>query len=207
MELATCLATGLELLGVDSEAAVREKLLRYLMLLEKWNRVYNLTAVRDVNEMVVRHILDSVAILSYVSGSRVLDVGTGAGLPGIPLALLLPAARIVLLDSSAKKTRFVRQAVAELGLANVKVVCERAERFQPARKFDTLVTRAFAPVADILTTSGHLCAPAGHILIMKGTHPEAELVDMPDGYGVAEIKRLRVPGLAAQRHLVIIKPE
>ncbi|MFQ6021580.1 MAG: 16S rRNA (guanine(527)-N(7))-methyltransferase RsmG [Acidiferrobacterales bacterium] len=205
MELAECLATGLDELGLCSTPAAHGKLLQYVRLLEKWNRVYNLTAVRDARAMVTRHILDSAAIVPWVMGPRVLDVGTGAGLPGIPLALLLPATRFVLLDSRAKKSRFVRQVVAELELANVEVVCERAEKFQPAHKFDTLATRALAPITDILATSGHLCAAAGHILIMKGTYPREELTDIPDDYALADIKRLHVPGLAAERHLVIIE--
>lgn len=207
LELIDRLTNGLAKLDLHAAPAVRKKLLHYLRLLEKWNRVYNLTGVRDPCVMVTRHILDSVAILPCVTGPRVLDVGTGAGLPGIPLALLLPAMRFVLLDSSSKKARFVRQAVAELELANVEVVCERAETFQPADRFDTLVARALAPIPSVLATSGHLCNVSGQILVMKGTYPGDELADIPDGYALAGVNRLRVPGLTAERHLVIIKPQ
>ncbi len=207
MELAQRLAIGLEQLGLRPAVAVQEQLLQYVQLLRKWNRVYNLTAVRSAREMVARHVLDSLAILPFVTGPRVLDVGTGAGLPGIPLALMLPTCRVVLLDSRAKKIRFVRQAVAELALANAEVVCERVEQFQPVQKFDTLVTRALAPIPRFLTIGGHLCAASGSILIMKGTYPRQELAAIPEDYAVSEVKRLRVPGLNAQRHLVIIVPQ
>lgn len=207
MELGKRLAAGLEELGLHPPAAVHRRLLQYLRLLQKWNRVYNLTGVRDPHEMLARHILDSFAVLRFVTGSRVLDVGTGAGLPGIPLALMLPASWFVLLDSSAKKTRFVRQVVAELELANVEVVCERAEKFQPPHKFDTLVARALAPIPDVLAASGHLCAASGQILIMKGACPRQELAVIPEGYAVSEVKALRVPRLNAERHLVIILPQ
>ncbi len=198
------LAAGLEELGVAPRAALRRKLLQYLRLLEKWNRVYNLTAVRDPEQMVTRHILDSVAIACFVTGPRVLDVGTGAGLPGIPLALALHSWRFVLLDARAKKTRFVLQAVAELALDNVEVVCARAQTYRPAQPFDTVIARAFAPVTGVLEKSGHLCAAHGRVLIMCGACPRQELTRLPPAYTVAAVEAVRVPGLSAQRHVVLI---
>lgn len=204
MELANRLAVGLRALGLAPSPVVHTKLLQYLKLLQKWNRVYNLTAVRDPHEMVARHILDSLAIVPCIKGCRVADIGTGAGLPGIPLALALPEIRFVLLDRSAKKARFVLQAVTELGLSNVDVVRERAEQYQPTQAFDTLVTRALAPIADVLAAAGHLCADGGRILIMKGGYPTQELASVPAHYRVTEVQALRVPGLNAKRHLVVI---
>lgn len=198
------LTAGLECLGIDPVTDLREKLWQYLRLLEKWNRVYNLTAVRDPQEMVTRHILDSLAIASFVVGPRVLDVGTGAGLPGIPLALVLGSCQFVLLDARAKKLRFVTQAVAELGLDNVEVVRARVETFKPAPPFDTVIARAFASIAQMLEKSGHLCAVQGRILVMKGARPQQELRQVPAPYTVTAVEALQVPGLDAQRHLVVI---
>ena len=203
MELAQQLADGRRALDIACSPDIDAKLLLYLRLLQKWNRVYNLTAVHDLREMVTRHLLDSLAITSYMVG-RVVDVGTGAGLPGIPLALVLPQLRFVLVDSNAKKTRFVVQAVTELGLDNVDVVCERAEEFTPLQAFDTLVVRAFAPIADALAVTSHLCANHGRILIMKGKNPEQELASVPAHYKVMNVHAVRVPGLNAKRHLVVI---
>ena len=203
MELAEQLAAGRRALRIADSPDLDIKLLCYMQLLRKWNRVYNLTAVHDPQEMVIRHLLDSLAIAHHIVG-RVVDVGTGAGLPGIPLALVLPQLQFVLVDSNAKKTRFVVQAVTELGLDNVEVVCARAEEFKPSQAFDTLVVRAFAPIADVLAISNHLCATQGRILIMKGKHPEQELAAVPAHYKVMDVHAVRVPGLNAKRHLVVI---
>ena len=203
MELAEQLATGRRALDIVCSPDTDGKLLHYLRLLQKWNRVYNLTAVHDPREMVTRHLLDSLAITSHMVG-RVVDVGTGAGLPGIPLALVLPQLRFVLVDSNAKKTRFVIQAVTELGLENVDVVCERVEEFEPPQVFDTLVVRAFAPIANVLAVSSHLCANDGRILIMKGKNPKQELASVPAHYKIVDVHAIRVPGLNAKRHVVVI---
>lgn len=205
MTLEKRLEQGLREMGIDLAPVIRQKLLKFLQYLEKWNRTYNLTAVRDPEQMVPRHLLDSLSVLSYLQGSRVLDIGTGAGLPGIPLALARPALAFTLLDSNAKKTRFVTQAVHELGLKNVQVVQERVEKFHPAEKFDTLIARAFASIPDMLAASRHLCAPRGRFLLMKGVFPQEELAVVTDGYQ-AEVKALHVPGLDAARHLVIVTP-
>ena len=185
-------------------AADRQRLLAFVRLLAKWNAAYNLTAVRDPEEMVTRHLLDSLVLLPYVQGPRVLDIGTGPGLPGIPLAVARPDCAFTLLDANAKKTRFVTQAVGELGLKNVEVVQTRVENYRPVEKFDTLVARAFSNIADMLNNAQHLCAPGGRFLAMKGVYPEAELAAIPAGYAVSEVVALKVPGLEAARHLAII---
>ena len=204
-ELRKILDTGLAKLGLDLPEAVREKLIDYVELLAKWNKTYNLTAVRDLAEMVTRHLLDSLAVAPHFHGRRTIDVGTGGGLPGIPLALVFPERQFVLLDSNSKKTRFLIQAKATLGLENVTVVHERIEAFQDDVGFDCIITRAFAPVADILTGSRHLLTPKGEFLAMKGAVPEQELAAMPQGYQLIEVIPLRVPGLEQeQRHLLRI---
>lgn len=181
-------------------------MLRYLELLQKWNRVYNLTGVRDPHAMVTRHLLDSLAISPFLCGPRVLDVGSGAGLPGIPLALARPELVFVLLDASRKKARFLRQAVSALGLANAAVACERAESFAPAERFHSVLARALAPLPAALGMCGRLCVADGRILVMTGTYPGRELDAIPAGFLVTEVRRLEVPRLGAQRHLVVVRP-
>lgn len=201
-ELARQLDAGLLTLGLDPAPPARRRLLDYLALLDKWNRAYNLTAVRDRGQMVVRHLLDSLAIVPYIKGPRIVDVGTGAGLPGIPLAILLPHCQVVLLDSNRKKTRFLSQAVVELQLDNVAVECRRAEEYRPAEGFDTVVTRAFATLAATLAAAGHLCRPDGCLLAMKGRYPAVELAEVAPPYQVLAVEPLQVPGLEAERYLV-----
>lgn len=196
--------SGARAMGLTLAQATVRKLADYIQLLEKWNRTFNLTAVRDPEQMVARHVLDSLSVVRFLHGRRVLDIGTGAGLPGIPLALACPALQFVLLDSNSKKTRFVTQAIAELGLENASVVQERAEKFSTAEKFDTLISRALGGIADMLTSAAHLAAPAGRFLAMKGVYPEEELAALPAGFKVLAVEALTVPGLDAQRHLVII---
>ncbi len=199
------LRQGLQSMGIELPPGTEGRLLDYLQLLEKWNRAYNLTAVRDPDQMIGRHLLDSLAVLPFVHGPRVLDVGTGAGLPGIPLALARPRLDFTLLDSNAKKTRFVTQAVHVLGMANVTVVQTRAEAFEPLQPFDTVIARALASIPDMLAATRHLCAPGGRWLAMKGVFPQEELTGIPAEY-TAEVRPLRVPGLEAARHVVIIEP-
>ena len=205
MKLDKLLRQGLQDMGIDLGIPVQKKLLDFLELLEKWNRSYNLTAVRDPELMVPRHLLDSLTVLPYLQGPRALDIGTGAGLPGIPLALVRPDLEFTLLDSNAKKTRFATQAMHELSLKNVGIVQERVEKFHPATKFDTLIARAFASIPDMLTASRHLCAAHGRFLVMKGVFPQEELAAVTDGYR-AEVKALHIPGLDAARHLVVLTP-
>lgn len=201
--LMSSLQDGVRALGLALAPAAQEKLIAYIELLAKWNQAYNLTAVRDPEQMIARHLLDSLAILPWVRGPRVLDIGSGAGLPGIPLALARPELQFVLLDSNAKKTRFITQALAELGLENVEVVHSRVEKYQPAVPFDTLIARAFAGIADMLGVSAPLCAPGGRWLAMKGVYPQEELAAIPPGYQI-ETQQVQVPGLDAARHVVII---
>lgn len=201
-ELARQLAAGLRDLKLDIASPVRQRLLDYLALLEKWNRAYNLTAVRDRGQMIVRHLLDSLAVVPYIKGPRIVDVGSGAGVPGIPLALVLPRCHVVLLDSNRKKTRFLIQAVAELRLDNVAVECRRAEDYRPAEGFDTVITRAFATLAEMTAAAGHLCRADGCLLAMKGRYPAEELAGIAPPYRVVAVEALQVPGLDAQRYLV-----
>lgn len=203
--LARRLAEGLAALPLVLEARATQQLLAYLQLLDKWSVAFNLTAIRDPEQMVTRHLLDSLSILPWLQGPRVLDVGSGAGLPGIPLAVARPDLAFTLLDANAKKTRFITQAVGELGLKNVEVVQNRAENYRPSATFDTLVSRAFASIADMLAATRHLCAPHGRFLAMKGVYPEKELAAVPAEMAI-ETVALRVPGLAAERHLVILTP-
>lgn len=205
MKLEKRLQQGLHEMGLELPPPAVEKLLNFVQLLEKWNKTYNLTAVRDPEQMVPRHLLDSLSVLPYLQGPRVLDIGTGAGLPGIPLALARPDLEFTLLDSNAKKTRFATQALHELGLKNVAVVQARVEKFHPPEKFDTLIARAFASIPDMLAASRHLCAPNGRFLAMKGVFPQEELAAVTDGYR-AEVKALTIPGLDAARHMVILTP-
>ena len=199
------LAEGLAALSLDLSDHVQHQLIDFLHLLVKWNRAYNLTAVRQPEQMVARHLLDSLVIGPYIQGPRILDVGTGAGLPGIPLALAYPDYQFTLLDSSGKKIRFVTQAVAELGLVNVDVVQSRVEAYQPASRFDTITARAYSSIEELVKQTGHLLAEGGQYLIMKGAYPVAEVEAMPAGYHLEAIHQLQVPRLDAQRHLLVVR--
>lgn len=189
-------------LGLSLDEAASERLAALIRLLDKWNRVYNLTAVRRPEEMVTRHILDSLSVLPYLSGRRLLDVGTGAGLPGLPLAVACPHIAFTLLDANTKKLRFVRQAVAELALDNVEVVHARMQEYQPAQAFDMVISRAVASLDELYRQSVHLLADGGHMLFMKGTLPGPEMADFAPGREALHTESLRIPGLDAQRHLL-----
>lgn len=196
------LLRGLNQLALDPGLA--DPLMAFLNLLEHWNRAYNLTAVRVPVDMVERHLLDSLAIASQVRGPRVLDVGTGAGLPGIPLVLLHPDWELTLLDSGIKKVRFLRQVVLELGLENVHPVHSRVENYHPDQGFDTVISRAFSATADFVALAGHLCAPGGQMLAMKGRHADDDQEALPGSWRVADTLSVQVPGLDARRQLVRI---
>lgn len=178
----------------------------FVALLDQWNRAYNLTAVRDPEAMWVRHIADSLSVLPFVHGATVLDVGTGAGLPGLVLAIADPGRHYTVLDANGKKIRFCEYAIDALGISNATAVQARVEGYRPAAPFDTVVSRAFASLQAFVATSGHLCAPHGALLAMKGTYPEDELAALPPPWRVAGVHRLDVPGLDAERHLVELTP-
>ena len=199
------LALGAAALGLDLDAGQRDRLGRYLALLEKWNRVYNLTAIRERERMVTHHLLDSLAIAAYLRGPRILDVGSGAGLPGIPLAIARPELAVTLLDANRKKAAFMQQAIAELALPNAEVVTVRVESWETVSAFDTIVSRAFAELAELVAASIHLLAPGGAIAAMKGVHPHEEIGRLPAGVQTARVIRLEVPGLEAERHLVMVE--
>jgi len=201
-QAAADLHAGLARLGLEAPA---EPLLAYLRLLARWNRAYNLTSVDEPRAMVTHHLLDSLAVMPAVEGPRVLDVGTGAGLPGIPLALALPACDFTLLDSNSKKTRFVTQAVLELGLRNVTVVHQRVEEYRPPTCFNTVVARAYAALGSWLAQTRIPGCPGGLYLAMKGVFPAAELEGLPEGFVLEGVTPLEVPGLAAARHLVRVR--
>ncbi len=190
---------------LSQEPALAGPLLDYLALLARWNGTYNLTAIRDVREMLAKHLLDSLAMQPFVRDLDTLaDLGTGPGLPGIPLALATPGLRVTLVESNGKKARFLREAVRQLQLGNVQVAESRIEAFRPAAPFTAITARALATLPLILALGGHLLAPAGRLLAMKGVVPADEIAALPPGWQVAAIHPLQVPGLAAERHLLEI---
>jgi len=199
------LERGLEALDLSLSAEQCKKLLQFLKLLTKWNRVYNLTAIRDPQASVSAHLLDSLAVTRYLKSRRILDVGTGAGLPGVPLAIAKPESEFVLLDSSQKKTAFLVQALAELQVGNATVVCERAETWRPAQKFGCIVCRALARLAEFVDLTKHLLASGGMFAAMKGAYPHEEIAQLPAEYRVTQVLPLAIPGLNARRHLVLIE--
>jgi len=189
-------------------AEQHEKLLNYIELLHKWNQTYNLTSVRDPQDMITQHILDSLSITPYLHGKRLLDVGTGAGLPGIPLAITQPGRHFTLLDSNGKKTRFLIHAQQQLGLNNIEVVQTRVEQYQPEYCFDSIMSRAFSMIKDFLEKTEHLCRKDGHFLAMKGQYPAEELNKLGKQFTVKEAHSIKVLHLDAQRHLIeIVKSE
>jgi 16S rRNA (guanine527-N7)-methyltransferase len=203
---AATLERGLAALGLELDPAQCAALLRFADLLQRWNRVYNLTAVRDPVATVTRHLLDALAVVPYLPPGRLIDVGSGAGLPGIPLAIALPDRDVTLLDASAKRVRFMQQAVIELGLDNARPLQARAEAHRPERPYDAVITRAFAGISDMLSACRHLVADDGVILAMKGQRPDAELAALPPGIVLRDVVPLAVPGLEATRHLVRLVP-
>ena len=203
MTLAANLAAGLRTLGVPLEPAAQEKLLAYIALLAKWNRVYNLTAVREPERMLSHHVLDSLAVLPHLEGPAIADIGSGAGLPGIPLALARPDWRVALIESNHKKTAFLRQAAIELGLGNVEVREERAEAVAPRGVYDAVIARAFSDLAEFVAAAAALSKPGGDLIAMKGVHPYEEIAALPEGCRVEKVVSLEVPGVegrAPPRH-------
>ena len=199
------LQQGLAQMGIALPSAAQEKLLAYAALLYKWNKTFSLTAMREEEKAVSHHLLDSLAILPFVAGGNLLDVGSGGGMPGIPLAIACPELQVMLLDSNSKKTAFLRQAAIELGLSNVAVHCGRVEQYDPAIRFAAITSRAFAELADFVSLSGHLLADGGSWLVMKGVWPEGEIARLPSAVRVECVHRLAVPGVDGERHLVVMR--
>ncbi len=211
--LAQMLADGLHKQEQTPDAAQQLKLIQFIELLNKWNKVYNLTSVRKPEQMISRHLLDSLVMLPFFTGvdsgspiKRVLDVGTGGGIPGIPLAICLPDIDFVLMDARGKKIRFIQTVIAQLGLKNITAVHSRVEQYSLAGEpgFERIISRAFASLADMLTYCQHLIAEQGVFLAMKGQIPEEEIAQLPEGFKIAGINQLDVAGLNAQRHLIQI---
>ncbi len=196
------LTTGLERLGFSPEKEREQKLLRYLELLIRWNKTYNLTAITDPETMIYRHLLDSLAVARHIKGRRFVDIGSGAGLPGIPLAIWQADNSFVLLDSNGKKTRFLVQAKLELGLNNVEVIHSRVENYQPEARFDGILTRAFSSLADMVLCSEHLLLKTGVYYAMKGRLDQQELSALPKAYTLRATRELDIPGGVEQRHLL-----
>lgn len=202
-ELTSLLLQQTKALNLSISNEQVDQLMAYLSLLVKWNKAYNLTAIRDPKEMVSRHLIDSLSVLPYVKGKRLIDVGSGPGLPGIPLAICLPDLEVTTLDSNGKKTRFQQQVKMELGLNNLEVIHSRVEKLDvPA--FDMVISRAFASLRDMLVWTGHLAAEKGVFLAMKGQYPEDELTEIPKAFTLRESHRLGLPDNDAERHLLIL---
>jgi 16S rRNA (guanine527-N7)-methyltransferase len=203
---AELLEDGILELGLEERLGGDRRLMEFVSELMNWNRVYNLTSVRKPADIITRHILDSLSILEHLHGTRILDIGTGAGLPGIPLAIACPEREFVLLDSSSKKLRFVQQTLGILGLENVRLENCRIDEYQPDARFDTTICRAFSDLPDYYRYASPLCSDHGRMLAMKGVHPMTELECLEDAGVAAEVIPLRVPGLDAERHVVMLRP-
>lgn len=204
MSTADQLKRGLIALGLMLDRDAQQRLLDYIALIEKWNRVYNLTAIREPEKMVSHHLLDSLAVAPHLHAKRLLDVGSGAGLPGIPLALANPDMHVTLVDSNHKKAAFLNQAVMELKLKNAEVCSERVESWQTQDRFDVIISRAFADMGEFVRVTRHLLAPRGMFAAMKGLHPYEEIDKLPPDCKVQQVLPLAIPGLEGARHLVLI---
>lgn len=202
-DLRHALDAGLTTLGLDAPA-LAPPLLNYLALLVRWNTAYNLTAIRDPREMVDKHLLDSLAMHAHATSGALADLGSGAGLPGIPLAIAQPALQVTLVESAGKKARFMREAVRVLGLDNARVAESRAELLDESGKYDFITARALATLRGIVEVGGHLLKPGGALLAMKGALPQDEIDALPDGWRIKAMHPLHVPGLHAERHLVVV---
>jgi 16S rRNA (guanine527-N7)-methyltransferase len=199
------LTVGARELGIELNESQHSQLLAYLALLIKWNKAYNLTAVRNPDEMVSRHLLDSLSIMTFIDGERWLDVGSGGGMPGIPMAILFPGKKVTVLDSNGKKTRFLTQVKLELKLDNLEVIHSRAEAFTPQRPFEGIISRAFSSLEDFTQWTRHMGDAGTRWLAMKGLHPADELVALPADFRLDSAQALAVPGCQGQRHLLILR--
>ena len=204
-QLAALLENSVAALPFDVSQAQQQKLLDYLQLIHKWNKAYNLTSVRNPEEMLAKHIVDSIAVMPYLKGQQFIDVGTGPGLPGIPLAIMLPNAHFTLLDSLGKRVRFMKQCAHELALTNVSPVQSRVEDHQPTALYDGVISRAFASLKDMLHWCQHLVDSTGAFFALKGQMPEQELDEISTTYTIDAVHSVDVPGLVGQRHLIVIK--
>jgi 16S rRNA (guanine527-N7)-methyltransferase len=202
------LAAGIDALHIDLDRAAQDKLLAYVALLEKWNRTHNLTAIRDPAHMITHHLLDSLAVLPHLpqrAHARVADVGSGGGLPGIPMAVANPGWQVTLIDSNRKKAAFLEQAAIELALANIEVVCKRVEDFVPQSAFDIVIARAYSALATFVAQARHLLATDGILVAMKGLLPQDEIARLPADIRVVATTQLAVPDIEGPRHLVIME--
>jgi len=211
MTLSVQLQQGLTALGLTLPEDAQAQLLGYLVLLKKWNATYNLTSIREESAMLTQHLLDSLSILPHIEKSalatrRWIDVGSGAGLPGIPLAIACPQLQMVLIDSVDKKTAFQRQVKIELGLSNLTILSGRVEN-QPVAQCDAVISRAFAGLADFVSLAGHLLVEGGTLYAMKGQMPHEEIAQLPEGWRVAQCLPLEVPGMMAERHLIVLRKD
>lgn len=205
IELRARLDAGAEQLGLSLSEEQATKLVRYVELMNKWNKAYNLTSVRSPEQMMTRHIVDSLAILPFISGKRIIDVGTGPGLPGMPLAIMMPQSEFTLLDSLGKRVRFMKQCVHELNLSNVTPVQSRVEAFDPGPGFDIVLSRAFASLKDMLHWCAHLVDSSGTFMALKGQYPHDEIAQVSSHFHIEEVHSLAVPGLDEERHLIAVK--
>jgi 16S rRNA (guanine527-N7)-methyltransferase len=205
IQVGSDLEQGLQQLGV--EQAYAAPLLAYLALLARWNRTYNLTAIRDPREMVVRHLLDSLAMRAHIRSGTLADLGTGPGLPGIPLAITRPQLQVTLVESNGKKARFLREALRQLGLRNARVAESRAEAVDEPAAYAYLTARALDTLQGIIGVGGHLLQPGGSLLAMKGVHPHEEIAQLPAGWQLQSVVPLQVPGLTGERHLVVVRKQ
>jgi 16S rRNA (guanine527-N7)-methyltransferase len=198
------LQEALQVLNVSLTQQQQTELLSFVELLVKWNKVYNLTSVRDPLRMIDRHILDSLSILPFVHGSRIIDVGAGAGIPGIPLAIALPDRSYALVDSNRKKTRFMQQVKTEMALSQIDVIHSRIENYQPDELFDSVISRAFASLNQMALWSSHLLANGGKLLAMKGSYPEQEIAELANSFEIKAVQKIDYSGLDADRYLLEI---
>ena len=198
------LIAGAAQLGIELSELQAQQLIRLLDELDDWNQRMNLTAIKERGAQITKHLLDSLSVQPFLQGERVLDVGTGAGFPGLPLAIVNPSRQFMLLDSTAKKLKFIEHVWRSLELPNVQTVHTRAENFRPTQRFDIVLSRAVGPVEQFVKWAGHLVVGGGRLLAMKGRHPEAELANLPSGWKLAAVHRLNVPALDEERHLVEI---
>ena len=205
VKLNEILLQGCEKLALDITTEQADKLTGYVQRIDKWTKAYNLTSVRDPEQMMVKHILDSLAVTRFVSGKRVIDVGTGPGLPGMPLAIMLPDIEFTLLDSLGKRVRFMKQCAFELGLTNVTPVYSRVEEHEPAQPYDIVLSRAFASLKDMLHWCQHLVDSSGVFFALKGQFPQSEIDEVSDHFQIGSVEALSVPDLTGERHLVTIR--